>query len=309
MLHPLARNDRERRTMLASIGPLWDGNEVWLVTFGGALFAAFPEAYASALSGFYLAFMAVLFALILRAVSVEFRGKFSHSHWRRLWDAGFFLSSTLATFVIGTTIGSSLAGVPLDRRSVFVGSLSDQFHPYALAVGFLAVAPFLMHGAVYLTLKTTGELRRRMHRWAWHGFFAFLTLYLVVTAWTFLALPHALENFRRYPAAWLVVVLNVLAVANLPRALHRGRPGQAFASSAAAICALVCLYGVSTCPNLVAGIPPEHSLTVRNAASSDSTLALMAWFAVLGLPFVAAYTAIVYWTFRGPVDLAADKPH
>ncbi len=302
MLHPAARGDRERSVLMSAIGPLWDGNEVWLVTFGGALFAAFPEAYATVFSGFYFVFMLVLLALILRAVSLEFRSKVGSPRWRAAWDGGFFGSSLLATVLFGAGVGNAVRGVPLDERGVYAGGFADLLNPYALGVGVLAVCLLLMHGSMYLALKTEGDLHRRVHGWMWRTFGCFLGAYLLVTIVTLVALPEATANFARWPWAWAVVVVNVLAVANIPRALHRRRDGEAFLSSCAVIAALVTLLGVALYPDLVASRPhPEHGLTVHEAASSPRTLAIMAVIAAIGMPFVIGYTAIVYWVFRGRV--------
>ncbi|QDT14712.1 cytochrome d ubiquinol oxidase subunit II [Alienimonas californiensis] len=302
ILHPLAKSDEDRNVLVKTIGPLWDGNEVWLVTFGGALFAAFPEAYATAFSGFYVPFMLLLFALIFRAVSVEFRHKFAHRRWRRVCDWGFTLSSSLAALLFGTAVGASIDGVPLNARGIFVGSLVDELSPYALLIGGLAVAAFALHGAMFLRLKTIGELRERITRWAWGCYWIYLAAFLLATGLTLAFVPHATRNFQGFPWAGLVVVLNLLALANVPRCLMRDRPREGFLSSGGTIAALVFLFGVALYPNMIVSNPnPAHSLTIENAASSDSTLALMAGIAAIGLPFIAAYTFIVYWTFRGPV--------
>lgn len=307
MLHFAGRTDGERRIILNAVGPLWDGNEVWLVTFGGAMFCTFPEAYATAFSGFYAAFMAILFGLIFRAVSIEFRGKVKSPAWRLAWDVGFALSSLVATFVFGVAVGAAISGVPLNDRGIFVGGVRDQLHPYSLLVGAMAVTLFVVHGANYLILKTEGPLRQRLYRWAWRGWGTFLIAYLMATVVTLATMPHATANFRDQPWAWAVVLLSVLAIANVPRCLLGRRPVQAFVSSGAAIASLIVLFGVALFPNLITSLPrPENSLTIYNAASSQKTLAISALFAAVGMPFVLAYTAIVYWTFRGKVTI---DPH
>lgn len=304
MLHPLARTDQERRIFMSSIGPLWDGNEVWLVTFGGALFAAFPNAYATAFSAFYLPFMFVLFALIFRGVSLEFRGKRHEAVWRRFWDGSFFAASALVTFLFGVAVGSAMTGLPIGADMEFHGGLRDLIGPYPALVGGLAVATFLMHGSIYLYLKTEGDLQQRIHGWMWRTFGIFLAFYLLTTIVTLVTLPHAGRNLRGSPWMWIVVVLNVLAVANIPRAIHRGRPFYAFVSSSATIAALVFLFGVALFPNLIVStLDPAYSLTVVNAASSHKTLGIMRNIALIGMPFVLAYTAIIYWTFRGKVKV------
>ena len=304
MLHLVARTDQERRVILNSIGPIWDGNEVWLVTFGGALFAAFPEAYATIFSGYYEAFMAVLGAMIFRAVSLEFRSKVQAPLWRRVWDRVFFGSSLLATIVFGVAIGSAMTGIPLDARGIFRSSVFEQLGWYPLLTAVLTVSMFVMHGAIFLCLKTEGELRERLTPWMWRGYFAFFASYLSLTLATFFLVPRATANFEHFPGAWIVVVLNFLAVANIPRSLNRGYLGQAFLSSGCTIAALVFLFGVALFPNLVTSNPnPEHSLTIYNSASSESTLKIMSLIALIGMPFVITYTGIVYWTFRGRVTI------
>lgn len=304
MLQPVAKTDEERRIVLNSIGPIWDGNEVWLVTFGGAMFAAFGEVYATVFSGFYIAFMLVLFALILRAVSIEFRSKIASPIWKKFWDTGFFISSLLASLLFGVAVGAAMKGVPLDSRGVFVGHFIDQITVYSLLVGLMTVAMFTMHGAIYLYLKTEGELQQRIHGWMWRGFGFFLVTYVLVTIVTLVQIPRATQNFEHYPWAWVVVVLNVLAIANIPRAIAQHRPAYAFISSSCTIAALVCLFGVALFPNLVTSRPTiENSLTIYNSASSHKTLVIMTIIACVGMPFVIAYTTIVYWSFRGKVQL------
>jgi cytochrome d ubiquinol oxidase subunit II len=304
ILHLAVKKDDERRVLMNSIGPLWDGNEVWLVTFGGALFAAFPDAYATAFSGFYTAFMILLFALIFRAVSMEFRSKHESRRWRQFWDVSFSVASAVATLLFGVAVGNAMRGMPIGADKEFHGRFLDLLHPYALLVGLFVVATFAMHGAIYLYLKTEGELQKRIHSWMWKTFGVFLVFYLFTTIFTLVAVPLATRNFRHYPWAWVVVVLNVLAVANIPRAIYQNRPGYAFLSSSATIAALTFLFGVALFPELIhSSLNPAWSLTIHNAASSPKTLGIMLVIALLGMPFVLAYTAVIYWTFRGKVQL------
>lgn len=304
ILHLFVRDDTERRLVLNSIGPLWDGNEVWLVTFGGALFAAFPEVYATLLSGFYLFVMVILLALIGRAISLEFRSKSKSSLWRRYWDVSFFLSSITATFLFGLSLGNVVKGVPIDSSKEFVGTLLGLFSPFTISVGVLAVTGAAMHGAIYLYLKTEGELQEKVHQWIWSAFFVFLASYFTVTVLALLTVPHAIENFESFPAAWVVVLLNVLAIANIPRALYMGNPRYAFVSSACTIAALTFLVAMALFPHLaISSIDPAFTIDIYNGASSATTLHLMAVMAFVGMPLVLTYTSIVYWVFRGKVEL------
>jgi cytochrome d ubiquinol oxidase subunit II len=304
IVHLAVRDDTERRILLNSIGPLWDGNEVWLVTFGGAIFAAFPDAYATAFSGFYLAFMLLLLALIFRAVSIEFRSKSQSKLWRSVFDFAFSAASTLATFLYGVAVGNCMLGLPIGPDREFDGTVLDLLSPYPIMTGLFAVATFAMHGSIYLYLKTEGDLQRRIHGWMWTTFGLFLVMYMVVTIMTLMQVPAATANFRNHPWLWLVVLLNILAIANIPRAIMSQQPLYAFLSSAAVIAAFTFLFGVALFPNLVVStLGKEYNLTIYNAASSQKTLGIMLAIAILGMPFVLSYTAVVYWVFRGKVKL------
>jgi len=304
ILHLGARNDTERRIFMNSIGPLWDGNEVWLVTFGGALFAAFREAYATAFSGFYLAFMLLLFALIFRAVSMEFRSKRDSAAWRGVFDVCFCGASTLAALLFGVAVGNCIKGVPIGADHELHIALLGLLTPYPVLVGLFTVAMFAMHGSIYLYLKTTGDLQKRIHGWMWRTFGVFLVLYLLTTIYSLVQIPNATRNFNAHPWVWVVVVLNVLAIANIPRAIYLSRPFYAFISSSASIAAFVFLFGVALYPDLlVSSLNPEWSLNIYNAASSHKTLQIMQIIAFLGMPFVLAYTCVIYWVFRGKVEI------
>jgi cytochrome d ubiquinol oxidase subunit II len=306
--HLGARSDRDRRILLNSIGPLWDGNEVWLVTFGGALFAAFRHAYATAFSTFYLPFILLLFALIFRAVSIEFRSKRESPRWRHFFDCCFFGASALATFLFGVAVGNSMEGIPVGADMEFVGTILDLVRPYPILVGLFTVSMFAMHGSIYLYLKTTGALQKQIHGWMWRTFGLFLVMYLFTTIYTLARIPSAIDNFGRLPWAWAVVFLNVLAIANIPRAIFQNRPFYAFISSSCTIAAFVFLFMVALYPNLIASsLDPAWNLTIFSAASSQKTLWIMTIIACLGMPFVLAYTTIIYWVFRGKVELGESS--
>lgn len=299
MLHLLARTDEERRVLIATIGPVWDGNEVWLVTFGGALLAAFPEAYATIFSGFYFVFMLVLLALIARGLSLDFRSKTESRTWRATCDVVFCVSSGLASLLFGVGVGNAMVGVPLDSRGVYTGGFFDLLNGYTVAVGLLSVTLMIMHGAIFLHLKTTGELHQRIHGWIWRAYGAFVIMFLLVTILTWLTVPRATAPFAHSPLAWLAAVVNFAAVGSIPLAMRRHRSGRAFVASCLSVCALVLLLGVALFPNLVTSAPqPEHSLTIYNAASSPKTLGIMLIIAGTGMPFVILYTSIIYWVFR-----------
>lgn len=310
IIHPfVAKGDQQRRITMNSIGPLWDGNEVWLVTFGGALFAAFPNAYATVFSGFYSAFMLLLFSLIFRAVSLEFRSKVHNRFWRSIWDWCFFGASGVAALLFGVAGGNLIAGLAINEGGDYTGTMMHQLWsptagPYPLVVGLMTVALFAMHGGIYLYLKTEGELQERAHKAMWTLFGVFLTLYILATMYTLQAVPTATRNFEAHPWLWVVPVLNVLAIANIPRALHLGRPLYAFLSSCATIAALATLFAAAIFPNFVVSTTDAaNSVNIWNARSSEKTLGIMLIIAIIGIPCVLSYTVAIYWTFRGKVTL------
>ncbi|MGC8740846.1 MAG: cytochrome d ubiquinol oxidase subunit II [Candidatus Sumerlaeaceae bacterium] len=303
-LHLFVKKDVERRILMNSIGPVWDGNEVWLVTAGGALFAAFPKAYATAFSGFYLAFMLLLCALIFRAVALEFRSKQPWPWWRQMWDVAFFLSSFLSSFLFGVAVGNMMQGLPIGADGDYKGTFFDLLTLYPILVGVFNVSMFALHGAIYLYMKTEGELQERIRGWIWRAFGTFLFFYILTTIVTLATVPNATYNFRYFPWVWAMVILTVLAIANIPRAVYLGYPVRALISSGCTMAGLIFLFGIALFPNLIiSSIDPKYSLTAYTAASSQKTLAIMAIIAAIGMPFVLGYTSVIYWVFRGKVKL------
>ncbi|HVM47578.1 MAG TPA: cytochrome d ubiquinol oxidase subunit II, partial [Candidatus Acidoferrum sp.] len=302
--HLFTRQDEERRIMLNAIGPVWDGNEVWLVTGGGALFAAFPNVYATVFSGFYLAFVLLLVALIFRAVAIEFRSKQPMRWWRQMWDIGFSAGSVLSSLLIGVAMGNIAWGIPIDDRGEFAGSFRSLLGLYPLLLGVTTLALFMMHGAIYSLLKTEGPLHEKLRGWINNCIIFFIICYAVTTMATLIYVPHMAARVRANPWLFSIALANMLAIANIPREIHRGRDWQAFLSSCAAMITLMGLFGLEMYPNLVLSNPePAHSLTIYNAASSPKTLEIMLIIAGIGVPLVLAYTFCIYWIFRGKVRL------
>jgi cytochrome d ubiquinol oxidase subunit II len=303
-LHLFTREDAERRVLLNSIGPVWDGNEVWLVTGGGALFAAFPSVYATVFSGFYLAFMLLLASLIFRAVAIEFRSKQPMQWWRQMWDVSFSAGSILSSLLIGVALGNLAWGVPIDERGEFAGSFLGLLTPYPLLIGVTTVALFMMHGAIYGVMKTEGALHHKLRRWAMNCIIAFVICAVTTTMATLLYVPHIAARVRENPWLFSIVLANMLAIANIPREFHHRRDWLAFLSSCAAMLTLMILFGLNQYPYMVYSQPdPSHSLTIYNAASSAKTLGIMLIIAIIGIPIVLAYTVSIYWIFRGKVKL------
>lgn len=303
-LHLLVKKDDERRIMINAIGPVWDGNEVWLVTSGGALFAAFPEVYATVFSGFYTAFILLLFMLIFRAVAIEFRSKQPMRWWRQMWDVAFSIASILIAFLAGVALGNIVTGVPIGPDKEYMGSFWSMINPYTILVGITTVALFMMHGAIYGVMKTEGELHDKLRGWVNNTIIFFVICYVTMTMATLIYYPHMIAHFKDSPALFILAILNMLAIANIPREILKGKDFFAFLSSSASIAALLALFALGVFPNLVyASNNPANSLNIYNAASSQATLKIMLIIALIGIPFVLAYTISIYWIFRGKVKL------
>jgi len=269
VLHLFARGNAERRINMNAVGPVWDGNEVWLLTAGGALFAAFPPVYATIFSGFYIALMLVLAASIFRAVSFEFRGKIESHGWQRLWDWSFGLGSLFPSILFGVAVGNILRGVPIDGNGLYAGSFLGLLNPYSILIGVLSLVMFVMHGALYMTLKTDGELRDRMTQWASGSWIAFVVVYLVATLYTIFEAPHLMENIFSKPLFWVFLLMLLASTAYLPVALKAKRFFRAFLSSSTSIAAAICIAAVSLFPLLApSSIDLSYSLTAYNACST-----------------------------------------
>jgi cytochrome bd ubiquinol oxidase subunit II len=292
------QSELERRVMINAIGPVWDGNEVWLLTAGGATFAAFPAWYAAMFSAFYLPLLLILVALIIRGVSFEYRGKRDHPRWRAGWDAAIFAGSLLPAILWGVAFGNVLRGIPLDSAQHFTGNFFTFLNPYALLGGLTTLTLFTLHGALFLALKTGGDLRRRARRAA-----TAIGAVAIVAGAGFLAWTEASYRAGTTTGEGIAsVVLAALAAVTLIAAVgasRSGREGIAFAANATAIAAATAALFTALYPNVLpSSISPAYSLTTANAASAAKTLMVMTVVAIIFLPFVLAYQAWTYWVFR-----------
>lgn len=291
----------DRRVMINSIGPVWDGNEVWLLVAGGATFAAFPEWYATLFSGFYLPLLLILVALIVRGVAFEYRGKIDSDRWRRNWDLAIFWGSLVPALLWGVAFANIVRGVPINADHHYTGDLFTLLNPYGLLGGLTTTAVFALHGAGFLALKTDGEVRRRAR--------AFLVRTWVPIAGIAAAFLAVTQIAHGRPLTWVTAILAAVALLAGIAAGLRGREGIAFTGTAIAITAtVVTLFG-----NLWPDVMPSttsraFSLTVHNAASTHYTLTVMTWVAVLFTPVVLAYQAWTYWVFRKRLTRQAIAP-
>jgi cytochrome d ubiquinol oxidase subunit II len=300
LLLPFARTDTERRTFLNSIGPVWDGNEVWLVLGGGVLFAVFPLAYATLFSGLYLAFVLVLLVMILRTVALEFRSKEEGPRWRSAWDTVFAGASVGLALLLGIAFGNIVAGLPVDANGNISTGLIGLLTPFALLVGLTTVGMFAVQGGIYLMIKTEGEVHDRLEGALSRLMIAFFLLNtLVVVA---IVLFHQ-EIADRYEHDIWPGIFPAAALLGLGAAwwfVRRGEDFRAFLASSAMIALLLISGGIGIYPNLIIStINPDYDLTIFNSASADNTLVICLIFAIIGIPFVLAYTTGVYYIFRG----------
>ena len=308
VLHLFAKSEEERRINLNAIGPVWDGNEVWLLTGGGALFAAFPVVYATVFSGFYLALMLLLFALIFRAVSLEFRSKVETPGWRKFWDWSFGLGSLLPAVLFGVAFGNILRGIPIDEKGIFTGSFLGLLNPYSILIGVMSLVMFVMHGALYMTMKSDGDQKARMAQWASKAWIGTIGLYIIVTLASVFVSPYLFQNILGNPLVWVSFILYLAAMLFIPVALKAGRLALAFLCSSIAIAALIGLAAIGLFPRLVPSITGlAYSLTIYNASSTPRTLMTMLVIALIGMPIVIGYTIFIYRVFKGKVTITPDS--
>jgi cytochrome d ubiquinol oxidase subunit II len=301
LLPVLGRTERERRVVINTIGPVWDGNEVWILVAGGATFAAFPEWYATLFSGFYLALFLILVALILRGVAFEFRSKRPEPGWRRGWDLAIFFGSLLPAILWGTALANIVGGVPIDANHEFTGSLLTLLNPYGLLGGLTTLALFVTHGAAFLALKTTGDVRVRAGRLAGRVGLVAAVLAVAFLAWT--------QQKTGDPASATLSVLAAVALVGGLVANRRGHEGWAFAGTAVTITLAVVALFVALFPDVMPStINPAYSLTTTNASSTSYTLSIMTVVAVIFTPLVLLYQGWTYWVFRRRIGVNQIPP-
>jgi cytochrome d ubiquinol oxidase subunit II len=310
MIHPFAaKEDRERRIVLNSIGPVWDGNEVWLVVGGGVLFAAFPVVYAALFSGFYWALMFVLIFLILRTVAIEFRSKRESSRWRGLWDSVFAASSYALAFLLGVAFGNVISGVPLDQNGeIRLQSLLEVLHPFALFVGVTTIAMLLMHGAMYLVVKTEGQLQARVRRWVPRFVGLFTVTAAATSVWILVEDYGITDTLTDDPWTLVFPVVAFAAYVWMIITFGRGRDVQAFFGSCAVLAFSLATIAAVLYPNMLkSSTDPDFHMTVSNASAESYTLTVMLVVAIVGIPFVLLYTAGVQYLFSGKVKLTESS--
>ncbi len=308
-----AKNDRERRTILRAIGPVWDGNEVWLIAAGGTLFFAFPTLYASSFSGFYLPLIMVLWLLMIRGLSIELRGHIKDPMWTSFWDALFFIGSSLLAVFFGAALGNVVRGVPLDEDGYFFQPLWTNFSPfnetpgildwYTILIGLLALATLVVHGSNFIAVKTEGEVNVRSRRIARLFAFATAALTLLATLATFWVSPYLLQSFNERPYGYVLPLVAIAGLAGMVFFNFRGNEKAAFLSSSAYIIGMLTSTVFGVYPKVLPAVNPANSLTIQNAASSDYSQAVgLVWWSI-GMVLAAIYFITIYRLFRGKVRM------
>lgn len=300
----IAKTDEERRLALNSIGPVWNGNEVWLLAAGGMMVVSFPRIYAVGFSGFYLALMLVLWLLILRGVSIEFRSQSQNPLWRALWDAGFWVGSILLALLLGVALGNVVRGLPIGADGNFQGTFGLMLNPYSLLTGILSVVALAWHGTNYLRVKTEGALFERAVRWSRTLWRVVVVMVIVVTIATFIVLSGSPRTFQVYPAAWVIPFFILAALVWGFLSQGRDRSNAAFRSSILLIVALMLTAALTVFPNLLPStVSPQYSLNIYNSASSPHALRVSLIANLVGMIAVVVYSTYVHRVFHGKVRL------
>lgn len=302
--HLFFKKENSRRIALNAIGPVWDGNEVWLVIGGGALFAGFPILYATLFSAMYIPFMLFLAFLIFRAISIEFRSKEAMPWWRKMWDISYSVSSIMLALLLGVVLGNVLQGAAIGADLEFTGSWLVFINPYAILTGVTTLALFMMHGAIYLTMKTEGRLFAKLTLLVRQAIIFFVMSFAITTIYTLIYIPHLSDRFKESPALFIVPLFAFLSIANIPRLVSKKKYRLAFIFSSITVSLSLITVAIELYPVLLLSTSdPANSLTIYNTAASDKSLGIMLTMAAIGAPLVLSYTSFVFWTFRGKVKL------
>ncbi|HEY3346036.1 MAG TPA: cytochrome d ubiquinol oxidase subunit II [Nitrospirota bacterium] len=306
-LYLFTKDDTQRAVMRNSIAPFWDGNEVWLLTGGGAIFAAFPEVYATVFSGFYLALILLLAALIFRGTSIEFRGKVEKPGHKKFFDVAIFMGSILPPVLLGVAFGNIMRGIPVDAAKEFSGTFFTLLNPYAVLVGLVSLVMFWMHGGIYLAMKSEGLLQDKAKGWALRSWTAFTVLYAAAIAASFFFAKARMDAFISSPAGWAFGAVAVLGLFSIRCAVKAGNFGRAFIYSSLTIIGVIGAAAAGLFPNLVPSTyGDEFSLTVMNSSSSQLTLSVMLLLAGIGVPIMLVYSIYIYRAFRGKVSASEE---
>lgn len=303
-MHLWFRKDESRRIALNAIGPVWDGNEVWLVIGGGTLFAGFPVLYATLLSAMYIPFILFLLFIVLRAIAIEFRSKEDMVWWRKMWDAVYSISSMMIAMCLGIVLGNVIQGMPLDANHEFNGSWLQFFNFYAILTGLTTLALMTLHGGIYLCIKTEGKLFEKVEKLLKAAILLFIISFSLLTLFSLTWFPHLTDKFRQNPVFIVFPVLAVVSIALIPWLISKQKFIRAFVFSSFTFAFLLITVAIEVYPRLLfASNEVNNSITIYNAASSQKSLGIMLTIAAIGIPLIALYTFLVYKAFWGKVKI------
>ena len=288
------KTEEEKNMLRNSIGPMWDGNEVWLILGGAGLFAAFPLAYATLFSSLYLAVMLIIWGLILRALALEFYHQFTSTAWKKIWDLLLVLGNILPAFLLGVALGNILNGLKLDSQYNFSGSFFDLLNPFALITGLLGLLLFLVQGSAYLVVRTEDSLQAKAKKWFWYFWIIFFIVFLLESLVILLFKSNLLVNFNKNPLLWIMPFIVLMSILGTALSQYKNLHFVSLATWSITILLLLLLSGLSLFPNMILAQDPMFNITIESAASSETTLFMMFIIAVLGIPFVILYTIWFY---------------
>ena len=289
------KSEEERTVMKNSVGPVWDGNEVWLIAGAGGLLAAFPLAYGTLFSSVYLAAMLLLWAIILRAVSFEFRDQFASKVWKKVWDAIFFLASFLITLLLGVALGNVLNGLILDSSHNYTGTFFDLLNPFAVLVGLLVVVMVMTHGASYLIARTESTLQEKAKIWFNYSWIVLILLFILLNIVMIIFQGQLLKNYNENIIFWIFPVLTLIGMGAMKFFNQKEQYFFSFVSSASTIFSMILLVGIAIYPNLIPAITTGNSVSISAAANSETTLTILLIVALIGVPIILIYT---FWFYR-----------
>ncbi len=311
ILHIFTKDENTRLTYMNAVGPVWDGNEVWLIAGGGMLFAAFPVVYAVSFSAFYLAILTVLWALILRAIAFEYRNKKESKTWRNAWDIAYWIGNTVPAFLYGVAVGNAVLGIPIDQKGVFHGNFFTLLNPPAIFMGLVSLFMFVIHGAAYLLIKTEGKPFEFAKKAAIVGFLGYIASLILADFFIIALKPELFLNFFNYPLFWIAPIIMIIGIVLYFKWLVVDEKySKVIYASSLAIIGTVLTIALASYPVFIRStIDEKYNLTIWNSASSDLTLTIMLISTLIFLPIVIGYTIYVYRVFKGKVSAEGGYGH
>jgi cytochrome d ubiquinol oxidase subunit II len=302
------QKSENKRILMNAIGPHWDGNVVWLLTGGGAIFAAFPHVYASVFSGLYLALMLVLFMMILRGTSLEFRSKVESASWHNAWELIFGISSLVLALLLGVALGNVAIGLPVDVNKAIHINLFQLLMPYPVIIGLLTVLLFTLHGTLFALNKSTGELVNSLKNFFNKVYWIFLIVYILATLVTFVWNSSMIHNFNSFPVWYVIPIITLVLILLMPSQVKKDNFKMGFTYSFIIVALLMITFAIGIFPNVVpSSLDPNYSLNIYNASSSQTTLLVMLIIAIIGMPFVIGYTIWAHKVFSGKVKIEENS--